>query len=410
MSSSPVASRDVRQELVWNAIKARKANLIDANALEKIRKLCREPSNAETDHKVTLFAEQFTNRIKGRVSTSPRGNAEPPVPFESDFKVSLPAAMLSLIADYLEMDDAISFAYTCYNVCVGIFPANGWCVRIRHRFTSLQFKGEEEDPSALSKEDIDRLASILNTENLFHVEPSEVWSSRKARYDAITLFGRGTQLLKQTTQKDLAYFIMLRYMVPFLVSGGARLKLVCNLTVPSRGRLPSGDALCLAHVNGDKDKSSLHLRFMVPIGSEVPPLLSSSLSDVSLHALERGGRVISEVRRWAALATTLQKVFRLVDHDHQVSGEAHVTVPGERAAKYLGQLIHNDPHIYATEVTSSAPGGHGQGSYDVRQVRETITIQTPRTVYKAPSSYYEVNSRIGISVSLPMKILFDHCV
>jgi len=289
-------------------------------------------------------------------------------------------------------------------------------------------------PPYFSRLEADKILSVLETADELFKASRDTSGAKQAsapnnplsgdpdeRSKVLVLFARGARMLGASDQRSLGYEIMLRYLLPRVASGSLQVKSSCSLMVPGKGRLASGPQLSLTHALGSRSgqKDHIWLKFQAPY-SAVPPIIASGAS-VSLHALHRDRRSVSLVRTWrcggAAQKATMPLMMESIQNGgHQnfqdtlptLPGRAGVTLVGERAARQLGILVHGDEMAYSVEIRSSAIGSHGQGSYDVRNVQEVITYQTPRIGFKAPG-YFEV-SRNGVELNVPLWCLFDHVV
>jgi hypothetical protein len=435
----------VREDLLWGAIKARKANLIDQRALDVIKKLVKEPNTPEAEEKIKSFAEQFYVKLQGRVS--PRSSASADVTLrrhlhsEGPSLTALHDALVKKIAGFLTRAESIHFASVSYSLCSAVFPPTKWKSVIGAIVTpppdvvlvedvamgdegGEDMSEEEEDDEdiqphppnqqdVLTLDETRKLVDLLDRDEALFRIPDQARFNEDAYYSrhiTIGLFGRALSILLESDPKQVVTILLLRYFVPKLAQ--LQVKLTPSISVPGRGRLASGDALVIERAYYDTSKPGLvSLVFRVPFSSHAPPIVSPNASDLVLHALERDKRTISPIERWSlASDPTSLRVLLLLDPIGRRRGMAPITISGERSAKYLGRLLHDDEHFYAHEVTSSAPGGHGQGSYDVRGLVETVAVQTPRIVYKPPSGYFEISQRLGVEVGVPLVTLFRHCL
>jgi hypothetical protein len=326
---------------------------------------------------------------------------------------------MEIISTFLTVDDSLSLANTCFVINVAVYPPQNWPSLIQTLLADSDMDddedsdGEQEGQAQVPqgnevsrKAFLIKLVSTLGTPNLF----GGYNNPNNGRLASLLLYGRGSHLLCLEHPQETKLAIMVRYLLPKLRSGSLYVKLTCTIRHPERGQLSSGDPLYLTSAFVERLQAGLYIamRFDTASGA-IPALISQGGTRVVLHALYNDGRTISPVTQWSCSEGPQNAFIPLRDSQGNPRGKVNITLVGQRATKFLGKLLHDDEHIFAREITSSAAGGHGQGSWDVRKVQEHVDYQTPRIAYKPPAGYYEI-SRNGIEVLVPIETLFNHCL
>jgi len=178
------AQMPLRQRLNWEATKAVKAGLLDAGALDTVRRLVREPATPETDAKVAKFADAFFARL-ARVAPACSPPARAPAPAAAAAStagstaeaplVRLPEALLRKVARFLVAQDFASWAQTSTKLFTSLLPPGEWGDVLRAEL------GDALDA---------QLAALVHDDSLF---PRTVTASD--RQQSIAQGARGMQLL-----------------------------------------------------------------------------------------------------------------------------------------------------------------------------------------------------------------------
>ncbi|KAH9246825.1 hypothetical protein BASA81_015603 [Batrachochytrium salamandrivorans] len=373
---------DSRQSLLWSATRARKKGLIDGKTFTTVQRLCKEPSTRDVELKITAFSVDFLARLAVLdPEFSPAHSASMPSA-SSPLSVleQLPWEVCSReVGKFLTHSDLLSLAQTSFGVNVLFLPPVGWVGRI---LAALPL-------------DTTLLPVLLQ---LFPANPTPL------REEAIRLFAKGVAFLQLDGADGVgvANEVKRQYLLPRME--GLQIKLSSSL----RGQ-SAGDAMTLLDFTPTRD-AHVELLFK-PTGS--PPVVrqGDQQSQFHLHALSSDKRSISCVcNLFAQQRHGAYIVLQSLAQDaNAVSGKASITLCGSRSAKWLGRITHNDEYHYQMEVMSTLNGGHGASNRLESSFREAVVMQTPRTVFKVPEGYYEVAPALGVTVAVPLSLLFAHC-
>ena len=384
-------SNSCRQTLLWEAIKARKANMIESSSLETIKKLVREPDTKEVNEKIENFYQQFVKRLNvGNNSNKVRSPDQSRIVLESSFEKLIPIPIIQKISSYLSMDEAVNLSQISFHFCSTVFPSFLWPKKIREHLFSVRALSDSDLPEDLIK----KVVSVLEDPSLFSIV--------KDRIGCLKQNVLGVRILRLTNEDDIANLIMLRYLYEKICSGVFYLSTSVLLKVGrgSRPFISSGEHLNLSHAYIE------NMNLCLLFNSSFPVVVSEQ-SKVSLHGLESDRRTISTVASWTLVRS--HEGFKLINPLISSQGTIFITIPGERSTRWLGKVLFNDEYNFQVEVGSSAQGSHGQGSHEVRGVSENLVRQTSRLVFKSPGGYFEISSK-GLKLVIDPKLLFNHCV
>lgn len=372
-----------RETLMWVATKARKKNLIDGKTLEVVRRLAKEPSTPANDLKLQAFLSSFLCQLAKKdasfAAVSGAGELKEDSAKQSALEL-LPQDLVSAqICKFLTNEDLICVAQTSFGVNTLFLPPNAW-VRL-----------------ITSKLDSNKYATVLQELFPFHNNEQHAYT----RYESMQNFSKGVRFLQIDSEDRIAFEIMQRYMLPRI--SALHFKLTCSLQNKS-----AGDTMFLERA--ECEFPHIKLAFRVT-GS--PPVVNAGnpQSEFALHALARDGHSISPIAKFTcgqrnASSSTVQ----LLSTQEGCGGKSGITLCGERSARWLGRLMYNDEYHFQVELTTTANGQHGMGNHLSSGFRESIVLQTPRTVFKVPDRYYEVAPALGIIIMVPLQVVFEHCV
>lgn len=368
---------DSRQALLWSATRARKKGLIDGKTFTTVQRLCKEPGTRDVELKITAFSVDFLARL---AALDPEFS--PPTPSASLSSPSLsileqlPWEVCSReVGKFLTHADLLSVAQTSFGVNVLFLPPVGWVGRIL---------------SALPT-DTTLLPVLLE---LFQASPTP------SREEAVALFAKGMPFLQLEDEDGAANEVKRQFLLPRME--GLQIKLSSSLHGQS-----AGSDMALLDFTPTQD-THMDLLFK-PTGT--PPVVhqGDQQSQFHLHALSSDKRSISCVCSLFAQQRHGAHIALLPLPGNAAGGKAGITLCGSRSAKWLGRLTHNDEYHYQMEVMSTLDGGHGASNRLESSFREAVVMQTPRTVFKVPEGYYEVAPAVGVTVSVPLAVLFAHC-